>query len=204
LGLEPAAATLEILHSAPRDEPAEVPGLPPASAGGLREPLTSFVGREEELDLIAARLTGDECRLLTLVGPGRAGQTRPALRAAGVRLRGGPSPLDQVVAALRDRHALLLLDEFEHLLGAALVVDELLASCRGLRALVTSRERLRLQAEWLLPLAGLPVPPEDVVDGAEALAYAAARLLSDRARQVAPGFRLDGDDLPPPPSRSVA
>src|SRR5690606_13764051 len=90
-----------------------------------------------------------------------------------------------------------LLDEFEHLLGAALVVDELLASCRGLRALVTSRERLRLQAEWLLPLAGLPVPPEDVVDGAEALAYAAARLLSDRARQVAPGFRLDGDDLPP-------
>lgn len=230
LGLEPAAATLEILHAAPRDEPAEVPGLPPASAGGLREPLTSFVGREEELDLIAARLTGDECRLLTLVGPGGVGKTRLALRAAerlrpafpdgvivvplagvaapegvsvavaqaaGVRLRGGPSPLDQVVAALRDRHALLLLDEFEHLLGAALVVDELLASCRGLRALVTSRERLRLQAEWLLPLAGLPVPPEDVVDGAEALAYAAARLLSDRARQVAPGFRLDGDDLPP-------
>src|SRR5690606_15941440 len=94
-GLEPAAATLEILHAAPRDEPAEVPGLPPASAGGLREPLTSFVGREEELDLIAARLTGDECRLLTLVGPGGVGKTRLALRAAervGGRGAGGRRP----------------------------------------------------------------------------------------------------------------
>src|SRR5690606_25176763 len=170
--------------------------VPPAHARGTRR------GRQDAPGAQAAQRLRpgfpDRVVVVPLAGVAAPeGVSVAVAQAAGVRLRGGPSPLDQVVAALRDRHALLLLDEFEHLLGAALVVDELLASCRGLRALVTSRERLRLQAEWLLPLAGLPVPPEDVVDGAEALAYAAARLLSDRARQVAPGFRLDGDDLPP-------
>ncbi|HEX7040268.1 MAG TPA: tetratricopeptide repeat protein [Trueperaceae bacterium] len=230
VGLEPAAATAAVLREGPPEEPSAErwPATegPPRRAGP-REPLTSFVGREAELRVVEERLTGDECRLLTVLGPGGVGKTRLALRsaerlaerfegvvlvplaevsspdevplavarAAGVRLRGGQAPLDQVVAALERRHLLLLLDDFDHLVSGALVVAELLAGCPRLRCLVTSRERLRLQGEWLLPLDGLPVPAADVADADEALTYGAVRLLADRARQVAPTFELRGADL---------
>ncbi len=237
LDLEPAASTRAVLDEVTREAtgPAGAtrqgpwPGAAePAPRAGPREPITSFVGREAELRVVEERLTGDECRLLTVLGPGGVGKTRLALRAAaslrprfedgvvtvalagvastdelpiavagaaGVSLRGGRPPLDQVVTALRDRHALLLLDEFDRLVSGALVVAELLAECPRLRCLVTSRERLRLQVEWLLPLDGLPVPASAVADADEALTYGALRLLADRARQVAPAFELRGDDL---------
>src|SRR5690606_30470836 len=61
--------------------PAQRPKFRPVSR--VREPLTSFVGREAELVTIRTRLTAEPCRLLTLLGPGGAGKTRLAMRAAG-------------------------------------------------------------------------------------------------------------------------
>lgn len=163
----------------------------------IREPLTSFVGRRAELDLIRSRLTVEPCRLLTVLGIAGAGKSRLAMQAAtelagafpngarfvplasvasgealpaalaaalGVELNGNGRPLDQLTAALVDRNMLLVLDQFEHLGDAALMVGELLAACHGIRCLVTSRERLRLQGEWLLPLSGLQLPHEPVPD----------------------------------------
>ena len=59
------------------------------------------------------------------------------------------------VELLRDREVLLVLDGFEHLLGAASWLAELVAGAPRLRVLATSRERLHLRGEWEVPLSGL-------------------------------------------------
>ena len=53
---------------------------------------------------------------------------------------------------------LLVLDNFEHVMGAATMVAELLAACPGVRCLVTSRSPLKLRGERRFPLAPLPLP----------------------------------------------
>ncbi len=221
LGLPPSAGTEAIVAEAERLLPAQRPKFRPVSR--VREPLTSFVGREAELVTIRTRLTAEPCRLLTLVGPGGAGKTRLAMRAAGsladsfedgvalvplasvadasalplalaaavgVDLKGGHPPLEQVSAALKDRRLLLVLDQFEHMGEAALALSTLLNACPNVRCLVTSRERLRLQGEWLLPVVGLGVPVAAEVEPDEATEFAAVQLLLDRARQVRPDFAL--------------
>src|SRR4051812_9022422 len=76
--------------------------------------------------------------------------TEPALvpdairQALGLRGRDDRPAQEQVREALRDRDLLLLLDNFEHLPGAARVVADLLATCPALVILVTSRTPLRL------------------------------------------------------------
>jgi hypothetical protein len=57
--------------------------------------------------------------------------------------------------ALRERHQLLLLDNFERLLPAAPQMVELLARCQHLKLLVTSRAVLRVQGEYAFPVSPL-------------------------------------------------
>lgn len=64
---------------------------------------------------------------------------------------------------LRDRKALLVLDNFEHVLEAADLVVDMLTAAQGLQVLVTSRERLRLRAERVYEVGGLPFPV-DITD----------------------------------------
>ncbi|WP_375772938.1 BTAD domain-containing putative transcriptional regulator [Archangium gephyra] len=64
-------------------------------------------------------------------------------------------PEVQLREHLRSRRMLLLLDSMEHLLEATPLLAELMAHAPGLELLVTSRERLNLRGEWLLPLDGL-------------------------------------------------
>lgn len=126
-----------------------------------------------------------------------------ALAAAlGLELRWLKSPLDQLIDYLAPRELLLVLDNFEHLSDSAMLVQQLLSECPKLKVLVTSRQRLRLQGEWLLPLAGLetPLPPPTESYSAqtvqEALACDALVLLAARARQVEPGFTITPMSLP--------
>ena len=81
---------------------------------------------------------------------------------------------------LQPRTLLLVLDNFEHLPDATATVADLLHSAPGVKILVTSRERLYLREEWLLPIAGLGV--------AEGAAGEAGQLFLRAARQVLPGF----------------
>jgi predicted ATPase/transcriptional regulator with XRE-family HTH domain/uncharacterized protein HemY len=126
-----------------------------------------------------------------------ASHTAPALladtiaHAAGAHEQGDRRPEEALVAHLRDRRLLLVLDNFEHLLPAAPLLAELLAACPCLTLLVTSRSILRLRGEQVLPVPPLPLPDATSSPAVEALATAAAvALFLDRARAVWPEFAL--------------
>lgn len=72
---------------------------------------------------------------------------------------GSVEPWQQLRDFLATRHLLLILDNFEHLVDDAGRVAELLDAASALKVLVTSRTRLQLAAEWVMPVAGLELPP---------------------------------------------
>lgn len=167
--------------------------------------LTPLIGRDVELrDL--TRLF-DDCRFITLVGPGGVGKTRLALEVARARSEalsaGGclvelapvgdpagvraaiasalelPDP-SRLAAMIGERELLIVLDNCEHVIAtAAEVAEDLLRSCPGLRLLATSREGLRVGGETIWP-----VPPLAADD--------AGRLFTARAQ--AAGARFEPGD----------
>ncbi|MFE2596309.1 BTAD domain-containing putative transcriptional regulator [Streptomyces sp. NPDC059396] len=211
-----------------------VPGRAPHGAvpggavpGNLRARLTSFVGREADIEAIRDDL--GRARLVTLLGPGGAGKTRlsqeaaermaedwpdgvwlaelapvtdpetvpeAVLTALGARetvLRGAGGeelratdrqagdPLVRLAEHCARRRMLLLLDNCEHVVGAAAALaEELLARCPDLTVLATSREPLGVWGEVVRPVEPLPPDP-------------AFRLFAERGRAVRPGFVADED-----------
>lgn len=99
----------------------------------------------------------------------------------------------QLVAYLRQKRVLLVLDNVEHLPGVAGVVLELLHAAPHLAVLATSRARLGLEVEQLCPLLGLAAPPDDASVADES--YSAVRLFLERARHTAPELQLDAESL---------
>lgn len=72
---------------------------------------------------------------------------------------------------LGKKRLLLVLDNMEHLPEGAGLVMEILQHAPGVRLLVTSRERLRLQCEWVFEVQGLPVPGQpDRLEGSSSAA----------------------------------
>jgi predicted ATPase/DNA-binding XRE family transcriptional regulator len=107
----------------------------------------------------------------------------------GITFGAETSALVQLGAHLRGRTTLLILDNFEHLLGAAGTVVALLEAAPNLKILVTSRERLGVSAEFLMPLDGLAC---DRDDGEIA---PAVQLFCERAQRVRADFPQDHDEL---------
>ncbi len=124
-----------------------------------------------------------------------AGVTEPELvpeeiaGVLGLAPSGRTPALTQVIRQVRDRRLLLVMDNVEHLPGAVEVILALLAAAPGVAVLVTSRARLNVVAEWVIPVAGLAVPPAGVTADIEG--YAAVQLFVDRATRAQPGFRLE-------------
>jgi len=104
-------------------------------------------------------------------------------------------PTDRVIAAVREREMLLILDNCEHVIDtAAAFAHRVLGECRRLRILATSREPLGITGEALWPVAPLALPAEDG-DPAEIESAPAIRLLLDRATAVRKDLTTDSRTL---------
>jgi predicted ATPase/DNA-binding CsgD family transcriptional regulator len=109
-------------------------------------------------------------------------------RELGVQDAGDATPAESLSAFLGTKTLLLVIDNFEHLIDAASLVAELIASSPRLTLLVTSRARLRLADEHIFPVPPLALPMSDgFVDTATA---PAVRLFAERARAALPTFAL--------------
>lgn len=181
--------------------------------------LTSFVGREEELEQITRLLSS--ARLVTLTGTGGSGKTRLAIEVAqsvldefegvylvdlapvrdpelviptiaqtlGLRESLDEPPLLALETHLRDRRVLLVLDNLEQVIEAAPLLTELLGAARWAKALVTSRTRLHVRGEHEFLVPPLTLPAAS--SGFEQLTRnPAVALFADRARVVDPSFQL--------------
>jgi predicted ATPase len=113
--------------------------------------------------------------------------------ALGLVGQGRERPLDTLERGLAGRNMLLVLDNFEQVLGAAPAVADLLHSAPGLRVLVTSRVVLRLRGEQEWRVDPLRVPPPGTTLAAMAR-MPAVRLLVDRLRDAQPGFELNSQN----------
>jgi predicted ATPase/class 3 adenylate cyclase len=206
--------------------PAEFPPIRTVAErpGNLPVPVSSFIGRERELEQTAAAL--GRARVVTLTGAGGVGKTRLGLQAAAQaapRFADGawlaelapvrdPAGVDDAVAAvfsltaragrdtrelaefLRAKRLLLVLDNCEHLLEGAAALTGTLAR---------SCERLVILATSRegLGIEGehlLPVPPLGVPEAGAGLAAVteaeAVRLFAERAAAVKPGFQVTGQN----------
>jgi predicted ATPase/DNA-binding CsgD family transcriptional regulator len=113
----------------------------------------------------------------------------------GVREQPGVAAVDALARVLARQQLLVVLDNCEHVIGAAAeLCARLLGACDDVRLLVTSREPLAVAGEARYRLAPLSVPGPDGpagIEGSEAVA-----LFADRARQADARFVLDGDSGP--------
>ncbi len=204
----------------------EVPVAKKVTPNNLPQQLTKFVGRVEELDQIEKLLNEDECRALSLIGPGGIGKTRLGIQAAsqlldqfedgvyfiplvdvdseelmmtsmadvlGLSFLPGVSPKHQLIDYVRTKKLLLVLDNFEHLIEGTFILAELLQQSTQVKALVTSRESLKLQGEWVLDIHGLAVPE---VDATSIEDFSAVSLFLNSARRIHSGFVLEGSERP--------
>ena len=133
----------------------------------------------------------DGVRFVAL-GSVRAAELVTAAIAAALGLStSGGALITDLKSYLRARRLVLVLDNFEQVMGAAPVVAELLGAAPGVVALVTSRMVLRLSGEHEFPVPPLPVPPIGAGgDAAEVQRCASVRLFVERAQAASAGFEL--------------
>ncbi|MEU8262494.1 BTAD domain-containing putative transcriptional regulator [Micromonospora sp. NPDC048999] len=143
----------------------------------------------------------DGAWLVELAAIGADGDVVQAtLAGLGLRdalLGGAPNAelIDRLIAAIREREALLILDNCEHVIeAAAAFAHRLLGECRRLRILATSREPLGITGEALWPVVPLALPGRDAGPG-EIESSPAVRLLRDRASAVRRDLAVDAGTL---------
>ncbi|HEY1298094.1 MAG TPA: tetratricopeptide repeat protein [Chloroflexota bacterium] len=127
----------------------------------------------------------------------QAADVLPAIaRALGVRGAASErSVADNLRLYLSERHALLVVDNCEHLLEAAPGLGALLDACPDVVILATSREPLRIRRERLQLVSPLLTPSREASTEVQALLEVpSVELFVQRARQVQPAFRLTSDN----------
>ena len=148
---------------------------------------------------IATEVTSDfadgvfYCPLASLTD---SGLVVPAIASAlGVRETAEWTLLEILCERLTGQRVLLVLDNFEQLLGAAGQVAELIGRTRFLTVLVTSRARLHISGEHEYPVDPLTLPDVDPLPPiGELTQNAAVRLFIERAQEVSPSYELTSDD----------
>jgi predicted ATPase/class 3 adenylate cyclase len=123
----------------------------------------------------------------------------PAAIAAvvGIRESAGRPLRETLAEGLRDRQTLLVLDNFEQVTDAAVVVGELLVAAPGLTILVTSRTVLRIRGEREFAVPPLTIPDPAHLPALEALShYEGVALFLARAMDARPDFQLSAGSAP--------
>lgn len=184
----------------------------------LPRPLTSFIGREEEMTRLSELLTLH--RLVTITGPAGTGKTRLALEVAAGSERGIPLLIDlaslppegdvagfvadalglghgggrlqdRLSDALRESETWILADNCEHVAEAlAELLRESMPRCPALRVLTTSRRPLHVEGEAVYELGPLSVPSE-TDNPAVVLSSSAGRLFAERGASSLAGFSVN-------------
>lgn len=117
----------------------------------------------------------------------------------GLQLHGAQHPTQQLTTYLRDKTLLLILDNFEHLSGGVDLLVSLLQEAPHLRLVVTSRHRLRFQAQLVYQVNGLPLPAEkaeETLPAAKFIAtYASLQLFVERAENALFSFAYTTTNL---------
>ena len=109
---------------------------------------------------------------------------------------GKQSLQETIINFLFDKQALLLLDNFEHIISAAPVLSDIMHHCKDLKILVTSRSPLHLRDEFVYPLAPLAAPSQaDLVQLSVLMDFPAIELFIRRAQEINPGLQFDRENL---------
>jgi predicted ATPase/DNA-binding SARP family transcriptional activator len=116
------------------------------------------------------------------------------------------SPKDQLLNYLGQKRLLLVMDNFEHLVGGAALIGEIISQAEGVEVLATSREKLELQGEAVYDVGGMRFPDPGTVMHAEQDAmdwlekeiedFSAIQLFAQSARRAKAGFRITTENLP--------
>jgi predicted ATPase len=140
----------------------------------------------------------DGLRFVDLTAVTEPDRMLPALAQTLELQESGERPIRETIRTyLRNRAMLIVLDNFERVLPGGPALTDLLASCPGLRFLVTSRVALRLRGEREIVLAPLAVPDRGTTTDLSALERnAAVRLFITRAREARPDFALTAENGP--------
>ena len=118
-------------------------------------------------------------------------------RSFGLSEAEGRAPREALIDHLGDKELLLVLDNLEHLLGAASEVAVLIEACPGLVVMATSRAPLRIRGERVYPVPPLALPASTRSPSEdEVLASPSGRLFVERARAASPGFALTRENAP--------
>jgi predicted ATPase/DNA-binding SARP family transcriptional activator len=205
LGVPPMEETLQLRRRIAGERSTPQIGYVPSET-------SSFFGRERELALVSSALR--EGRVVTLTGPPGVGKSRVAVHTAAAiqsefcdgawfvdlarvddpaaveratlqvfREQSGHS--DSIDKRLADKQALLVLDNCEHLIAAcSRLILRAMRESPDLRVLVTTRQRLNLEGEHIVPIVPFAIGDAVVVE------EPAVRLFIDRARAVSPVFEL--------------
>jgi predicted ATPase/DNA-binding CsgD family transcriptional regulator len=150
---------------------------------------------------VAAEVAGSFADGVAFVTLAATSDPRLVLPTIAQALGLGESPVADFPArlreALRERNQLLLLDNFEQVIGAATELADLLAAAPGIRLLVTSREALHIRGEQEFPVPPLDLPEARGAHDPEMLARSpAVSLFVQRAGAVRPDFRLTDESAP--------
>jgi predicted ATPase/class 3 adenylate cyclase len=103
---------------------------------------------------------------------------------------------EQLIAFLNERSLLLLLDNFEHVIGASLLLADILRSAPHVKCLVTSQIALRLRGERVYGLAPMRTPDPDALAPDNLLRFDSVTLFLERARAARSDFALTSQNAP--------